>query len=351
MTHPLTVLRPGNLPSRPAESRWLVENLWTDRSVGLVGGAPKSLKTFMALELALSVSTGTPCLGRFGVPRQGPVLLYAAEDSAGVIRERLESLARAHGASFDDLDMGIIDCPMLRIDQREMQQRLHATLKKYRPALLVLDPFVRLSRVDENCAREVASVLGYLRALQRHHDLSILVVHHARKSPAAAPGHSLRGSSDFFAWGDCFLYMARQHDSVRLTVEHRAAPSIDPVYVTLSGDPPSLLLCEPQDPAPAETLDRRILGLLEKTQAPMTTRQIQQAVHARTERVLQVLRDLHNRKLLARHNGGWVLSAFPDSRPGDLWERKRQDSPPQTDGPKTSCETQAGNAGERPAEG
>jgi hypothetical protein len=40
---PLTVLRPRALPERPSENRWLVENLWTDRSVGLIGGAPKSL--------------------------------------------------------------------------------------------------------------------------------------------------------------------------------------------------------------------------------------------------------------------------------------------------------------------
>jgi hypothetical protein len=282
----------------------------------------------MALELALSVSTGTACLGRFSVPRKGLVLLYAAEDSAPVLRERIETMALVHGTVIENLEMGIIDCPMLRIDQPEMQQRLHATLKKYRPALLVLDPFVRLQRVDENCARDVASVLGYLRALQRHHDLSILVVHHTRKSPAAAPGHGLRGSGDFFAWGDCFLYMARQHERVRLTVEHRAAPSIDPVFVQLSGDPPSLSLCDPKDEPPAENLDDRILGLLKKSKGPMPTRMIQQAVHARTERVLEALHDLHGRRLLKRHNGGWLPCAFPVSHPKEKRERKRDDQLP-----------------------
>ena len=43
--------------------------------------------------------------------------------------------------------------------------------------LLVLDPFVRLHRRDENVAGEVAPLLAYLRQLERERGVAVLLVH------------------------------------------------------------------------------------------------------------------------------------------------------------------------------
>ena len=66
--------------------RWLVEGLWGEASVGVIGGAPKCAKTWLGLDLALSVATGTACLGRYAVSKPGPVLVYLAEDALPVVR-------------------------------------------------------------------------------------------------------------------------------------------------------------------------------------------------------------------------------------------------------------------------
>jgi len=59
----------------------------------------------------------------------------------------------------------------------------------HRPALLVLDPLVRLHAIDENAASEIAALLGYyLRALQRQASSAIALVHHARQNVAAHGG-------------------------------------------------------------------------------------------------------------------------------------------------------------------
>jgi hypothetical protein len=80
--------------------------------------------------------------------------------------------------------------------------RLRESVAKVAPRLLVLDPFVRLNRIDENAAGQVSALLGYLRELQREHDDAVLVVHHARKNGSAGqPGRSLRGSGDLCALG------------------------------------------------------------------------------------------------------------------------------------------------------
>ena len=83
------VRRAHELRARPAEQRWLIEDLWSDQAVGIVGGQPKSCKSFLALDMAVSVASGAPCLRRFEVRRTGPVLLFAAEDALHVVRARL----------------------------------------------------------------------------------------------------------------------------------------------------------------------------------------------------------------------------------------------------------------------
>ena len=94
-TEPLRVLPVAQLPPEPAgRPAWLIEDLWAHQAVGLIGGAPKSGKTFLALEIALAVAAGTACLGRFPVHHPGPVLLFAAEDAPSQVRDRLRGLAR-----------------------------------------------------------------------------------------------------------------------------------------------------------------------------------------------------------------------------------------------------------------
>ena len=67
----------------------------------IVGGRDRRcaevLETWLGLDMALSVATGTPCLGKYAVPRAGPVLVYLAEDALPVVRERVAGMARHRG--------------------------------------------------------------------------------------------------------------------------------------------------------------------------------------------------------------------------------------------------------------
>ena len=63
---PFPVVRAGALEMPSTSSPlWLIENLWSARAVGIIGGAPKSLKTWLALEMAVALASGSPCLGSF----------------------------------------------------------------------------------------------------------------------------------------------------------------------------------------------------------------------------------------------------------------------------------------------
>jgi AAA domain len=166
-----------------------------------------------------------------------------------------------------DLDIQVITVPTLRLDLAADRVSLKQTVVQLRPRLLILDPFVRLHRIDENASGEVAPLLAYLRELQREYDVAIVVVHHAKKGAGnVRAGQALRGSSEFHAWGDSNLYLRRDGDALTLSVEHRAAPTLRPMKLELaeSGQALALQLVERSEAEPAvpSSLDDRITAVL-----------------------------------------------------------------------------------------
>lgn len=290
----------------PPERRWLIEGLWADQAVGIIGGEPKCCKSFLALDMAVAVASGSTCLRWFPVPRPGPVLLYAAEDALHVVRQRLESISHAAGTCFHDLPIHVITASQVRLDSPEDRARLRATVDSVRPTLLILDPFVRLHRIDENVASEVAPLLAYLRDLQRSLSLAVALVHHARKGSASArAGQALRGSSELHAWGDSNLYLRRVQDRILLSIEHRAAPSETGIPIGLTGPPHALALraLPPVEPPAPRTPADTVKHVLAQAQMPLPLGELRRTCHLRAATLSATLaalvREGHIRKTAA----------------------------------------------------
>ena len=233
--NPLPIQRASQLAASGPQTQWLVEELWSEQAVGILGGEPKCCKSFLALDVAVSVASGAACLRQFPVRRSGPVLLFPAEDSLAVVRQRLEGIAAVAQVPFASLAVQVITAPSLRLDTPKDQLRLADTVREHRPVLLILDPLIRLHRVDENDATQIGALLSYLRELQRQFQLAVLLVHHSRKdSQSSRPGQALRGSSELHGWGDSNLYLRRKGSQLTLSTEHRAAPSRDHIQRRLS---------------------------------------------------------------------------------------------------------------------
>ena len=59
----LPVVQVSHIPLEPQPRRWLVQGLWSASAVGFLGGPPKCCKSYLGLELAVAVASGTRCLG------------------------------------------------------------------------------------------------------------------------------------------------------------------------------------------------------------------------------------------------------------------------------------------------
>lgn len=318
----LPTLPAHRLAARPQERRWLIDQLWADEAVGIVGGEPKCCKSFLALDMAVAVAGGVPCLRRFAPARTGRVLLYAAEDALHVVRQRLAGIATAAGRDLAELDIHVITAPSVRLDVERDRDALVETVVELSPKLLVLDPFVRLHRIDENLSGEVAPLLAYLRELQRRFHLAVVLVHHARKGGAKMrAGQALRGSSEFHAWGDSNLYLRRHGEQLTLSVEHRAAASITAVALQLAVDGEAVRLAtvdrqlaEPEvsvtDPAGAasSTAEQKIEAQLAAAASPLTAAVLRKLCRIRNATVTAALADLVVAGRVRKDGAGYVIA-------------------------------------------
>ena len=311
----LPVLQVGEIPLEVDARRWLIEGLWGACSVGFLAGSPKTCKSWMGLDMAVSVASGTPCLDCYRVEERGKVLIYLAEDSLAAVRERVEGIARHRGLSLDGLDLDVVTSASLRLDRIPDRERLRETVRALKPRFLLLDPLVRMHSIDENCSTAVAALLSYIRDLERNFQLSVVIVHHTRKSGPSGgqTGQALRGSGDLHAFCDSALYLRQVRKELILSVEHRAAAAPDPVCLQLVVADEDAIHLEVRAKANVEKgrrqrdLDRAVLEVL--TQHDILTRdELRKALGVKNERLGEVLGRLEEEGLLQREPRGWRLS-------------------------------------------
>ena len=311
MVDPYATLSAGELERTTAPLAWIVDGLFLEAGAGILGGAPKSCKSFFALDLCVAIASGTSCAGRFRVLAPGPVVLLCAEDPHAVVSSRLTALSRTRGRQLGDLPIEVI------VDSVRLPDglgRLEATLAVTKPRLLLLDPLIRLHRADENSASEMSIILDGLRNLARSSRTAILLVHHARKAGAGNAGAGLRGSSDLAAFGDTNLYLRRlAHDgSLELKIEHRAAAPPAPLRLKLLVDdsdaPTARFTAAERDPHEDPTVGR-ILGLIASSPDPLSSSALREKLGVRNQVVADVLRRLADAGRIRRAGrDGWVAA-------------------------------------------
>ena len=309
---PYATLHAGKLQTQTAPLSWVVENLFLEAGAGILGGAPKSCKSFFALDLCVAIASGTSCAGAFRVLSPGPTVVLCAEDPHAVICERLAALSHARGRELADLPIEVVVEPVVRLP--EGLERLEATIAAFKPRLLLLDPLIRLHRADENSASEMSVILDGLRKLARSSKTAILLVHHSRKAAAGNGGTGLRGSSDLHAFGDSNLYLRKlsQDSALELKIEHRAAAAPAPVRLKLKvekGEPSArfevLDAAQQEDPAA-----KRILELLAKSETPLSSAALREKLGVRNQTVAEALKLLQTDGRVQRAGrDGWSAAA------------------------------------------
>jgi hypothetical protein len=312
----LPVVRAAELALVVEEERWLIRDFWALGAVGLLGGPPKVGKSWLGLDMAVSVAFNTACLGHFKVKHRGPALVYLAEDALPLVRERLASLCAHRGIALGSLDVHVITSARLRLDDASDLASLATCIERLEPNLLLLDPLVRLHTGDENSSSDISALLGDLRELSRAHELAIVVVHHMSKHRGRNLGQALRGSGDLHAWGDENVYLVRTRDELLLTIEHRAAAAPEPMPLTLVSDEHGAHLelsgQGDEHTRPKAPLSETVRQALAKAGQPLSRGALRHQLRVNNQRLGDALRELERDGHASKSVAGWSLTVTSD---------------------------------------
>src|SRR3990167_157988 len=187
--------------------QYLVDRVIPERAVGSLFGPTGTYKSFIALDIALSVAAGLDWQGHKTV--QGPVIYIAGEGGLG-IRKRVEAWRIQNKQSHDTLKQCFF--PLVRewkADDKEHVQTLLEDIDavNIQPVLIVVDTLSTSMTGDENLKQDVQKLLDGLRKFVNE-GASVLVLHHTGYSKAAA--NRERGTSAFPANSDFRIQVQKQ---------------------------------------------------------------------------------------------------------------------------------------------
>ena len=177
--------------------KWLVKNVIPQDAMGMLFGASGTFKSFIAIDLALSVLHGQEWTKR--KTAKGAVYYVAAEGGAGVSR-RVDAWHRGI-----DVPENLYYCrtPLL-LSSKEEIGALRASIAALPeiPVLIIIDTLSQTFAGDENSSSDIATYLRMLNSeLRAAFNCTVLVIHHTGHSATERP----RGSSAITANVDFLL--------------------------------------------------------------------------------------------------------------------------------------------------
>ncbi len=196
---------------RALRETWTVQGVLLEKvPVVAMYGTPKSGKTFLALDLGLSVASGVDWHGRR--VKQQRVLYLAGEGGRGLIR-RAKAWSVARGVSLDELNnFHMIPRAVALDDPAQLRELIEAIEELTRDAaplgLLIADTVSRCMAGDENATVDMSRFVRACDELHRVTGATIMLVHHAGKDQS----RGMRGSNVLLAGVDLELRVKREGD-------------------------------------------------------------------------------------------------------------------------------------------
>ena len=168
--------------------RWLVRGIWPSGAYGVHAAEMKAQKTWNALDLAVSVASGTPWLGVLPVDDAGPVIVFAGEGGAGSIVRRIRAICASRALDAEGLPISVcVRAPHLNDDKHLAQ--VAAQLEAVRPRLVVLDPlYLAAGGADGRDLYSMGRLLERPQHMCAAVDAALFVVTHYNRREGTGPG-------------------------------------------------------------------------------------------------------------------------------------------------------------------
>jgi hypothetical protein len=183
-------LKDGNF-----KPRWLIQRLLVAGQLGCVGGSWKTLKTSIVADLAISLGSATPFLGRFDVYRKARVAILSGESGTFTLQETAKRICKARDIDLADVDV-LWQCDLPQLGDVGDLAALADGLKAAGVEVVIIDPLYLCLLTGQSAGpdamKNVYAVGPLLMAFARAclgAGCTPIIVHHASRQ--LAPGEPM----------------------------------------------------------------------------------------------------------------------------------------------------------------
>ena len=192
---------------------WLIADVLDRGTLAAIVAPPSRFKSFVAIDMACSIATGTDWLGH--PTHQGTVVYLCGEGRRGVL-DRVRAWFHHKNLDHTEVPLMITQGSFAAQESETMGAYISAVTRSLNggpqiiqsPSLIIIDTYSRYAAgLDENSASETATMIKQLERLQKYFGATVLVVHHVAKATGDA-----RGSSAFVGALDWQYTIMREGD-------------------------------------------------------------------------------------------------------------------------------------------
>lgn len=185
---------------------WLIEDLWENGSVGVIGAPSKSFKSTLALNLACAVATGKPFDGR--KVKQGAVLIMQGENNLSMEQHRIYAITGSETPP-----------PIYYVEDNitmEQVYKLENDIRELGVKLLIIDPmYLLFGSGDINKHQDIVERLEMLTRISKNTGCAVMLIHHSRKLERGAKIQTsdMYGSAFIEGWYESMILLQRKSNN------------------------------------------------------------------------------------------------------------------------------------------
>jgi hypothetical protein len=186
-----------NLP----KLNWLIKDILVDGGIATIYGESGSTKSFLAIDLALHLASGSEWFG-LPVSREIPVVYTALEGFRGVAK-RILGWCKKNGTSPTKM---LTTHDTLLLGQNGSVEKFisHYKKKQFHSGMVIIDTLnMACPNIEENSASEMSGVIRKAKLITEQLNSTVLIIHHSGKDES----RGMRGSSSLKASMDTIIYV------------------------------------------------------------------------------------------------------------------------------------------------
>lgn len=166
---------------------FLIDDTLVEMQPAIIGAAPKSCKTLLAIDAAISLATATPFLGSLEVKQAARVAYFSGEGGLSVLQEYAHRIAEGRGWHLADVP-GLVFCDSLPqlADLRHIDA-FESFLKDWEIGVAFLDPlYLCMPGDDAGNLLKQGKVLRLVNQVCVRNGCTPVLIHHTKRNPVDA---------------------------------------------------------------------------------------------------------------------------------------------------------------------